>query len=794
MKNEMKPKAKAPTAKRAPKSAAKSEKPEATSKKAGTKTPGAKAGKAKAEAKAAVAKAKKTTAAPAIEVAAKRAPKAGKSDKKATGAKPEKAKTASTKVRSKKAEPADGVAGHRVNEPIVDPIGDTTDGEGRTYTGEAEQLAHAEMEAFRADTTNDAMDPPVGAALEQTDRVAQEEREAGTEPREPGKLERLQKIISQAGIASRRHAEEMITEGRVMVNGQVVTQLGSKADPERDHIRVDGKLLKGAERHRYFMLNKPKGYVTTVSDPEGRSTVMEFFAKTSERLYPVGRLDYQSEGLLLMTNDGELANLLTKAGSGVEKTYLVKVAGQPSEEELERLRGGVEIERGEEGSGRVRTAPARVRQVREGENPWYEVVLIEGRNRELRKMFSAVGHFVEKIRRVGYGPLVLDVEPGKSRELTAEEVNALRLTAERKIKPRRMKVDLVLPKNAGRGAGMRSEGPALQRRDKPAAKRFEAAPRRDGKPFTQRSERPSPARSRFDRPGFERGGSGGGQRRQEFHGGRGSGGFKAGGFEGSVPQSAEFQRGSFKGGETGSSERRGGKPFGVKRPFAGGQRPFGGGRPASGPKPQFDRPAFERPREERGAGKPARFGERPRFEGQRPERSGSRFGEPRPFGGGRSSSGPNPRFEKPRFGGGPREGRSGGATRMPFRPHGERPYFKPGGPPKGRFDNAPGRSFDKGAGKGWTQRPEGRGEGPREASVGPGRTGDAIRGKNWTGKDAKPSAGRPKTGFGSKPSFGSRPGGFAKSNRPGGFKRPNKPGGGARRGGPRFGSKRPGGR
>ena len=146
-----------------------------------------------------------------------------------------------------------------------------------------------------------------------------------------------------------------------MVNGQVVTQLGSKADPARDHIRVDGKLLHGAERHRYFVLNKPNGYVTTVSDPEGRPTVMEFFAKMHERLYPVGRLDYQSEGLLLMTNDGELANLLTKAGSGVEKTYLVKVAGQPSEEELDRLRGGVTIERGEPGSARVRTAPARIR-------------------------------------------------------------------------------------------------------------------------------------------------------------------------------------------------------------------------------------------------------------------------------------------------------------------------------------------------------------------------------------------------------------------------------------------------
>jgi pseudouridine synthase len=161
---------------------------------------------------------------------------------------------------------------------------------------------------------------------------------------------------------------------------------------------VDGKLLKGAERHRYFVLNKPKGYVTTVSDPEGRPTVMEFFSKTNERLYPVGRLDYQSEGLLLMTNDGELANLVTKAGSGVEKTYLVKVAGQPSEEELDRLRRGVAIERGEAGSERVRTSPARIRQIRVGDNPWYEVVLTEGRNRALCGEDSTRG-----IRPVGAG-------------------------------------------------------------------------------------------------------------------------------------------------------------------------------------------------------------------------------------------------------------------------------------------------------------------------------------------------------------------------------------------------------
>ena len=151
----------------------------------------------------------------------------------------------------------------------------------------------------------------------------------------------------------------MIVAGRVMVNGQVVTQLGTKADPARDHIRVDGKMIQGAERHRTFLLNKPKGYVTTVSDPEGRPTVTKFFEKMHERLYPVGRLDYQSEGLLLMTNDGELANSLTRAAAGVEKIYLVKVAGQPTESELEQLRSGVSIDRG---AGRLRQSAHRARE------------------------------------------------------------------------------------------------------------------------------------------------------------------------------------------------------------------------------------------------------------------------------------------------------------------------------------------------------------------------------------------------------------------------------------------------
>ena len=189
---------------------------------------------------------------------------------------------------------------------------------------------------------------------------AEEESESVPTPRPPAKLERLQKILAAAGVASRRSAEGMIEQGRVQVNGKVVTTPGTKADAGRDHIRVDGKLLQGPERLRYFVLNKPRGFVTTVKDPEGRPTVMQFFEKLKERLYPVGRLDYLSEGLLVVTNDGELANKLTKASSGVEKTYLVKVAGQPTEAELDVLRGGVSIALGAPGSRQVRTSPARI--------------------------------------------------------------------------------------------------------------------------------------------------------------------------------------------------------------------------------------------------------------------------------------------------------------------------------------------------------------------------------------------------------------------------------------------------
>jgi 23S rRNA pseudouridine2605 synthase len=269
--------------------------------------------------------------------------------------------------------------------------------------------------------------------------------------------ERLQKIIAAAGIASRRSAEKLITSGAVSVNGTMVTELGSKADPEHDHIRVNGKLLHGAERQVYVLMNKPKGYVTTVSDPEGRPTVMDLLRGIRARVYPVGRLDYASEGLLLLTNDGELSNKLMKAASHVPKVYVVKVAGTPNEAGLEKIRRGLSIttesrftafkgQRNENTSTgedarvpkgvagrpharskqRVKTAPTKVRLVREGDNPWYELTLMEGKNRQIRKMFEEIGHHVEKIKRVRYGPLSLDIPPGEFRRLSAAEVEKLK--------------------------------------------------------------------------------------------------------------------------------------------------------------------------------------------------------------------------------------------------------------------------------------------------------------------------------------------------------------------------------
>ncbi|HEX4593094.1 MAG TPA: pseudouridine synthase [Bryobacteraceae bacterium] len=232
--------------------------------------------------------------------------------------------------------------------------------------------------------------------------------------------ERLQKLLAHAGIASRRKAEQLIREGRVAVNGAVITELGTKADPERDHIKVDGKHIRAAEKPVYLMLHKPKNFVTTVSDPEGRATVMDLLRGVKARVYPVGRLDFHSEGLLLLTNDGEFAKRIMAAETHVAKFYAVKTNGQLSSEQEGKFRDGIVL------AGK-RTAPAGLKLIRRAENPWYEVRLIEGRQNQIRLMFKNFGRLVEKLKRVRIGFLELGSLPsGKFRHLTQAEVARFR--------------------------------------------------------------------------------------------------------------------------------------------------------------------------------------------------------------------------------------------------------------------------------------------------------------------------------------------------------------------------------
>jgi 23S rRNA pseudouridine2605 synthase len=232
--------------------------------------------------------------------------------------------------------------------------------------------------------------------------------------------ERLQKLLSQAGIASRRQAETMITAGRVAVNGEVVTELGTKADPDHDMIVVDGRPLTVTAGKRYILLYKPSGYMTTLKDPEGRPLVIDLLKGIGERVYPVGRLDYNSEGLLLLTNDGEWANRLAHPRYEIDKEYHVRVQGQVMPEQVARLSAGVTLEDG-------RTAPATVAVLKESEqNTWISVTIHEGRYRQVRRMCEAVGLSVVRLRRNRYGFLNLaGLNPGEFRELTAEEARRL---------------------------------------------------------------------------------------------------------------------------------------------------------------------------------------------------------------------------------------------------------------------------------------------------------------------------------------------------------------------------------
>jgi 23S rRNA pseudouridine2605 synthase len=240
-------------------------------------------------------------------------------------------------------------------------------------------------------------------------------------------MDRLQKILAHAGIASRRAAEKLIAEGRVTVNGKRVLEMGTKADLSRDDIRVDGRRVKGPERLRYILLYKPAGYVTTRSDPQRRRTVMDLIGGVREYVYPVGRLDFDTEGLLLLTNDGDLATTLTHPRHEVERTYEAHVAGVPDQEARERLERGIPLD------GR-RTAPAAVVLLNRRPNDREGILLItirEGRNRQVRRMLEAVGHPVRKLRRTRIGPISdRHLRPGEWRDLLPKEVAALRRESE----------------------------------------------------------------------------------------------------------------------------------------------------------------------------------------------------------------------------------------------------------------------------------------------------------------------------------------------------------------------------
>lgn len=450
--------------------------------------------------------------------------------------------------------------------------------------------------------------------------------------------ERLQKILAAAGVASRRKAEELITSGRVSVNGNVVTELGTKADLQADEIKVDGQALAGPERHLYIMLYKPREFVTTVSDPEGRATVMDLVRDIRERIFPVGRLDYHSEGLLLLTNDGELMQQLTATSSHVPKTYLVKVSGQPTDEELQRLRDGIKLPaepsltkgrgRKRPGEGRrsfaVRTLPAKVEIVRYGDNPWYEISLTEGRNRQIRRMFEEIGHHVEKIKRVRYGPLELNVEPGKWRFLSPAEVAKLRSSLKKpQAKDKRTAEgdERHIQKLAERviGKSKQARGP---RKDWKPRREWQERPAGEGE-RRERNFRPEGA-PRTDRPPRREGGFGFAKREGGFsrgpkregsfeRGPRREGGFekREGGFSRGPKREGNFERGPRR--EGGFEKREGGFSRGPRRESSGPKREGGFSR---GPKHEG---GFSRgPKREGGFAKgPKRpgFGRGPRKDG-----------------------------------------------------------------------------------------------------------------------------------------------------------------------------------
>ena len=319
---------------------------------------------------------------------------------------------------------------------------------------------------------------------------------------------RLQKLIAGTGLASRRKAEELITSGRVTINGSVVKELGTKVDPDRDHVKVDGKHLRAAQPYVYLILNKPKNVMSTLDDPEGRPTVKDLLHGVTVRVFPVGRLDFDSEGLMLLTNHGDLAQALLHPRYHVPKTYLIKVKGVLDDAKIEALERGVKLEDGF-------TAPAKVNKVSRAEsNSWLEVTIHEGRKHQVKRMVEAVGHSVIKLVRIRMGPLLLgDLAPREYRFLTDREANRLReLVEDRVARAERPELDATgkpvrwlppaapapprppKPERSGRG-------PKSQRSERgPRSQRSQAggAPPRSGRGSARRPMSPG---AKFRRPG-----------------------------------------------------------------------------------------------------------------------------------------------------------------------------------------------------------------------------------------------------------------------------------------------------
>ncbi len=402
--------------------------------------------------------------------------------------------------------------------------------------------------------------------------------------------ERIQRIIARAGITSRRKAEILMTEGRVTVNGLVVTELGSKADASSDTVCVDGNPVRPDAERRYFALHKPKGCVTTTSDPQGRPTVMDLFDRGSRKgLFPVGRLDYNTEGLLLITDDGDFTQRITAAKHEVPKVYHVKVSGCPTPEAVQRLRDGIRLD------GWL-ARPQSVRLLRLARNPWYEVTLVGGRNRQIHRMFQRIGHLVEKIRRVSIGRLTLrGLEPRQVRALTGREVKDLLAGGGRPAHP----VELPKPRRRKRRSG--SEG-GTRRRSRgtrgsanPSRGRYNRTAERPGQPRRAdgRGNRQTARSSRSEGPNRNRRYRSGGPGRSE----RGGSGLPRGGRgRPARPRSAGGRRRPAVSGDSRPDARpqRGGRPT-----------PSGARRPARPPRPRTRRRAS-------GGRRPSPGGSRPR--------------------------------------------------------------------------------------------------------------------------------------------------------------------------------------